>query len=105
MERRGETSPASGIGGAAKEGWGNGWSAIRTTQESMPDWPLAVGNVSCAWVIAASAVRGEACGRLAVIADAPLKAAGRTGSKIERAGQVEKLGAIFVGLTADTEHT
>jgi hypothetical protein len=55
VERRGGTGPASGIGDAAKAGRGNGWSAIRTTQEPMPDGPLAVGEDSRAWVNAASA--------------------------------------------------
>ena len=53
VERRGGTGPASGIGDAAKGGRGNGWSAIRTTQEPMPDGPLAAGEDSRAWVNAA----------------------------------------------------
>ncbi len=56
-ERRGGTGPESGIGDAVKGGRGNGWSAIWTTQESMPDGPLAEGEVSRAWVNAASAAR------------------------------------------------
>jgi hypothetical protein len=51
--RWGGTGPESGIGDAAKGGLGNGWSAIRTTQEPMPDGPLEVGEATCAWVNAA----------------------------------------------------
>jgi len=56
VERRGGTGPASGIGGTAKGGRGNGWSAIRTKKEPMPDGPLAVGEGTRAWVNAARAL-------------------------------------------------
>jgi hypothetical protein len=57
VERRGGAGTDFIDGDAAKGGWGNGWSVIRTTQESMPDGPLAVGEVSRAWVNAACAAR------------------------------------------------
>lgn len=53
VERRGGAGLASVAGDAAKGGRGNGWSAIRTTQEPMPDGPLEVGGDSRAWVNAA----------------------------------------------------
>lgn len=49
LERRGGTGPASDFGDAAKGGWGDGWSAVRTTQEPMPDGPLAAGEATRAW--------------------------------------------------------
>lgn len=44
VERRGGTGSASGMGDTAKAGHGNNWSSIQTTQEPMPDEPLAEGE-------------------------------------------------------------
>jgi hypothetical protein len=41
-ERRGGAGTESVIGDAARGGWGNDWSVIRTTQELMPDGLLVV---------------------------------------------------------------